>query len=100
MRGHLILKLIGLVVFMILTVMSAKAFSASSPKSPLNPANVQNNAQAGYCSNQQMTNEASGGTSASTQNPLSNLSPQMQTEAHNLGLNFNCATTTTNNFGG
>jgi cellulase/cellobiase CelA1 len=102
MRGHLILKLIGLVVFMILTVMSARAFSASSPKSPLNSVNVENNAKAGYCANQQVTNEASGGSgsSATTQNPLSYLSPQAQTEANNLGLNFNCPTTTTDNFGG
>jgi hypothetical protein len=99
MRGHLILKLIGVVVFLILTIMSAKAFTASSPHSPLNSVNVKNNAQAGYCANQQVTNEASG-SSATTQNPLNYLSPQMQTEAQNLGLDFNCSTTTTNNFGG
>jgi hypothetical protein len=31
---------------------------------------------------------------------MSQLSPQMQIEAHNLGLNFNCTTTTVDNAGG
>ena len=99
MRARLMMKLMGIVVFLILTVMSARSCSNSSSKSDLNPVNVQNNAVAGYCANQQITNETSG-SSASTEDPLSQLSPQMQTEAHGLGLNFNCPTTTVGGAGG
>jgi hypothetical protein len=99
MRARLMMKLMGIVVFLILTVMSARSCSSSSSKSDLNPVNVQNNAEAGYCANQQVTNEATG-SATTQQNPLSQLSPAMQIEAHNIGLNFNCPTTTVDNYGG
>ena len=96
MRGHLVMKLLGIVVTIILTIMGARAFNFGSSSSSLNPATVLHNDLSGLCANQAATAQASGDESTQTLQVAipANLSNVAQAAGLSSG-SVSCATTTT-----